>query len=125
MNTQLLPASLRARRLELGLSQAEVAKRAGIEQSQVSKLERGLDVRLSTLVRVLTALDLDMELAPRTRPGIVTGGDPNLPMLHVVTERTPSTTSTLLDRFGIPDDSDDDERAHLDRPGNEPPKRKR
>lgn len=41
--------SLRELRLRLGLSQQMVAKRLGISQSDVSKLERRADVRISTL----------------------------------------------------------------------------
>jgi len=46
-------AGLRARR---GLSQAAVAEALGISQSDVSKLERRSDLRLSTLRRYLAAL---------------------------------------------------------------------
>jgi transcriptional regulator with XRE-family HTH domain len=43
-----------------GISQRAAARDAGIHQSDWSRLERGrLDVRLSTLVRVQGALDVD------------------------------------------------------------------
>ena len=61
---------LRARRLALGLSQAELAKRARVEQRQVSRLETGGpggNVRLGTLARVLEALGLELDL--REAPG--------------------------------------------------------
>ena len=132
--------SIKARRKELGLPQGEVASRAGIEQSQVSKLERGLDVRLSTLMKVLTALDLEVSLVPRPRPGTITGG-PAMPTpferpsgssypIPGSTDRfTPKTESllerlgtsgdnrfiskagSLLERFGISDDDDDPARG--------------
>jgi DNA-binding XRE family transcriptional regulator len=45
----LLPAELSALRRRLGLTQAELAGRIGMSQSDLSKLERRKDVRLSTL----------------------------------------------------------------------------
>jgi transcriptional regulator with XRE-family HTH domain len=132
-----LPPSgyLKQRRLELGLTQAELASRAGIEQSQISKLERNLDVRLSTLMKVLTALDLDLELVPRARPGSNVGEMPaTLPVptidMHGTASQPPHfdvpfqrptgdsypipgtsqrfrpKIGTLLDRFAIPDDDE-------------------
>ena len=53
-----LAAELAARRLDLGLSQTEVAARMGTSQSAVARLESGdADVRLSTLERYAAALD--------------------------------------------------------------------
>ena len=54
-----------ARRIELGLSQTEVAARMGTSQSAVARLESGeVDVRLSTLERYAAALEsrLDVRL---------------------------------------------------------------
>jgi transcriptional regulator with XRE-family HTH domain len=127
---------LKQRRLDLGLTQADLAARAGIEQSQVSKIERSLDVRLSTFMRLLTALDLDLLLLPRTRPGAIVGtinatlpplkaemrgaiGQPphfDVPFQHPkghdypiagTSDRFRPKTGTLLERFAIPDDEDD------------------
>jgi len=53
------------RRLELGLSQTEVAARMGTSQSAVARLESGeADIRLSTLERYAAALGsvLDVRL---------------------------------------------------------------
>lgn len=69
-----LRRGVRRRRLELGISQAEVARRARLEQRQVSLLENGgpgADVRLTTLARILDALDLEFDL--RVRPRRATG----------------------------------------------------
>jgi transcriptional regulator with XRE-family HTH domain len=60
-----LADSLVARRVEIGLSQTEVAARMGTSQSAVARLESGdADVRLSTLERYVAALgeQLDWEL---------------------------------------------------------------
>jgi hypothetical protein len=50
------PATLARVRREHGRTQAEVARRMGITQSDYSKLERRADLRLSTLVAVARAL---------------------------------------------------------------------
>jgi len=64
-----LAAALSARRLELGLSQTEVAARMGTSQSAVARLESGeADLRLSTLERYAAALGqrLDWNLTLRS-----------------------------------------------------------
>jgi ribosome-binding protein aMBF1 (putative translation factor) len=59
--------AVRERRLELGLSQTEVAKRAGMTQSALSRLEAGGTVpTIPVLERIATALgsELIVTLAP-------------------------------------------------------------
>jgi len=52
-----LAGSLVARRVQMGLSQTEVAARMGTSQSAVARLESGdADIRLSTLDRYVAAL---------------------------------------------------------------------
>jgi transcriptional regulator with XRE-family HTH domain len=61
-----LAATLSAKRLELGLSQTEVAARMGTSQSAVARLESGeADLRLSTLERYAAAIGqrLDWKLS--------------------------------------------------------------
>jgi len=63
-----LVAELEARRLELGLTQTEVAARMGTSQSAVARLESGeADVRLSTLERYAAVLDTEIDW--QLRPG--------------------------------------------------------
>lgn len=65
-----LTEELVTRRLELGLSQTEVAARMGTSQSAVARLESGqADVRLSTLERYAAAVGhlLDWRLQDRGR----------------------------------------------------------
>lgn len=65
-----LAAQVQARRLELRLSQAELATLCGTTQSAIARLERGArPPRLDTLTRLADALDciLSVTLAPRTR----------------------------------------------------------
>ena len=66
-NPDQLSAVLRARRLELGLTQAALAKRSGLLQKTVSALENHPRSRsIATLYRMLDALDL--EIAVGTKP---------------------------------------------------------
>jgi predicted ATPase/DNA-binding XRE family transcriptional regulator len=75
--TSSLASRLRARRATLGLTQAELAERAGISERAVSDMERGLRraVYRGTAVRLMGALDLsgkeaaEFEAAARGRPG--------------------------------------------------------
>ena len=60
---QALADALVARRLELGLSQTEVAARMGTSQSAVARLEAGTaDTRLSTLERYAMTLEMRLDL---------------------------------------------------------------
>jgi HTH-type transcriptional regulator / antitoxin HipB len=59
-------AALRRRRKELGLSQAAAASSIARRQATLSDLENGGDVRLSTLLRLLATLDLELVVRPRT-----------------------------------------------------------
>jgi transcriptional regulator with XRE-family HTH domain len=48
---------LHAARILAGLEQQELAERAGINRATVSLIERGEDTRLSTLNRIVEALE--------------------------------------------------------------------
>ncbi|MGE0264987.1 MAG: helix-turn-helix domain-containing protein [Candidatus Obscuribacterales bacterium] len=53
------------RRKMLEMSQREVARRAGVSQSVVSRIEQGtLDCRLSTIERLCRVLEMDCRLLP-------------------------------------------------------------
>ena len=57
--------ALREARRSLGLSQEELARRAGLSRLTVQKLEAGaIDPRVSTLVVLLRALELELVLGP-------------------------------------------------------------
>ena len=51
--------ALRRWRIEVGLSQTEVAERAGLSRSAVQGLERGTGSRLASLLAVLRAIGRD------------------------------------------------------------------
>jgi transcriptional regulator with XRE-family HTH domain len=64
---------LRRQRLDLNISQAELAREAGVSAPTVQRLETGSSVQLRSLVRLLRALDLLDRLeallpAPGVRP---------------------------------------------------------
>ena len=53
-----LGARLEQRRIELSLTQAELADRAGIGKRTLERLEAGQSVQFTTLIRTLRELDL-------------------------------------------------------------------
>lgn len=96
---------IRARRLALGLSQIEAARRSGIQQRQVSTFERGGDVTLSTLLKLAQALDVEFIPVPREDTGKVEsllkakrGPAPSVSL--------PASLPSLLDRYQVKDDEE-------------------
>jgi len=55
---------LKSRRLELKLSQEELAKKVGKKRPYISRVENGEDVRISNFVQIAMALDLNFDLQP-------------------------------------------------------------
>jgi HTH-type transcriptional regulator / antitoxin HipB len=65
-----LAAALRRRRKQAGLTQDALGSRTRLRQATISKLEDGAPAtRLSTLMAVLAALDLELVLRDRTKSG--------------------------------------------------------
>jgi len=62
VETELLDMDLRALREAAGLTQEELAAKVDITQSQLSKLERREDHRISTLRRYVKALGGELEV---------------------------------------------------------------
>ncbi len=48
-------------RIERGLSQKELALRAGVPQPNLSKIEKGRDFKVSTLLHIAAALDVSID----------------------------------------------------------------
>ena len=93
--------TIRARRLALGLSQIEAARRSGIQQRQVSVFERGGDVTLSTLLKLAQALD--MELLPVAREDTAKVES----LLKAKRGPAPSASPpSLLERYQVKDDEE-------------------
>ena len=64
--TNHLIVALKAARERKAISQRELSARTGIPQANISRLEQGhVDIRLSSLVSLARALDLEVELIPR------------------------------------------------------------
>lgn len=62
---------LRRARREAGLGQRELARRAGLPQPTLSRIERDLaSPRFGTLDRLLLECGLELELAPRAGRGV-------------------------------------------------------
>mgnify|MGYP000244680133 CR=1 FL=1 len=52
-------------RKELGIEQKDMYMRIGMKQQQYQRIEAGSDVKLSTLLRVLEGLDLELSITPK------------------------------------------------------------
>lgn len=65
-STEQIAQALKAAREGKGLSQRALGRLAGVPQSHISKIESGgVDLRLSSLVEIARALDLEVTLVPR------------------------------------------------------------
>jgi predicted transcriptional regulator len=62
IESELLEMDLRALREAVGLTQGELAQRVDVTQSQLSKMERREDHRISTLRRYVEALGGNLEV---------------------------------------------------------------
>ncbi len=68
--TRAFGAAIRGARKDRGLSQAELASRAGVGRPWLSELETGKrTVELGRVLLVLAALDLAIDFVPAPRPG--------------------------------------------------------
>lgn len=62
--TYYLSEILKSRRLELNLSQQELADKVGKKRPYISRVENGEDLRLSNFVKIAEALSLNFDLQP-------------------------------------------------------------
>lgn len=87
--------ALRAARLNKGLSQRDLGQRVGLPQSHISKIEKGgSDLKLSSLIEIARALDLEIKLIPRAAvPAVESIAK------AVAAEAVPDATSRALDRI--------------------------
>lgn len=64
-------AAIRRQRKLLTLSQSQLGERCGLRQETISLVETGNPaIRLDTLLGVLSALDLELQIAPRSKRDI-------------------------------------------------------
>ena len=67
-NPQQIGNAIRRARKQLGLTQSALAQKAGSRQETISTIENGrLDTRIETLLAVLSALDLEFQITPRSK----------------------------------------------------------
>ncbi len=71
--TKELGARLKSYRIDYPISQQGLADKAGVSRRSITNIENGEDVQLSTLIKVLMALELDSNLDlivpnPKERP---------------------------------------------------------
>jgi len=56
------------RRIEKGLTQADLAKKANLTQTQISRIESAQLGNINTLTKILNALDLRLTVSEKERP---------------------------------------------------------
>ncbi len=66
-NIDEIAALLIEQRKKLGIEQKDMYMRIGMKQQQYQRIEAGSDVKLSTLLRVLEGLELELSIAPKGR----------------------------------------------------------
>lgn len=93
-NARELGVRLRDQRLELGLSQAALAKRIGVSRSWVVQAERGnAGAEIGLVLKALGALGLDLDIRTAAAPSVplVDGGEPWSPNLAEILDRARGT----------------------------------
>lgn len=66
-NIDEIAAQLTKQRKKLGIEQKDMYMRIGMKQQQYQRIEAGSDLKLSTLLRVLEGLDLELSIIPKGR----------------------------------------------------------
>ncbi|WGW01032.1 helix-turn-helix transcriptional regulator [Vibrio sp. YMD68] len=96
-NIDEIAALLIEQRKNQGIEQKDMYMRIGMKQQQYQRIEAGSDVKLSTLLRVLEGLDLELSIVPK--------GGKAAPSLG---ERISDSQSEFgKDKGDLEDDSDD------------------
>lgn len=63
VESALIGASIKAARKSMNLTQKELGERVGVQTAQISKIENGRNLTISTIVRVLNALGLSADFS--------------------------------------------------------------
>lgn len=94
-----IATDFRTRRRAKGLSQADVARRSGTQQRQVSLFERGGDITLCTLIKFAQALDIELIPVPREYAANIETLLTGKPEPEIS-----SKAASLLERYQVNDD---------------------
>lgn len=70
----LIGASIKEARKSMNLTQRELGEKVGVQTSQISKIESGRNLTISTIVRVLNALGLTANFSIHGLSPIILGG---------------------------------------------------
>ena len=90
------PREIREQRVKLGLRQTEVAKKAGLSQSMIARIESGsVDPRVSTLSKIIAVLQEAEETVMRAKDIMHT------PVISVTPSDTISHTVAIMEKYGI------------------------
>lgn len=96
-NIDEIAALLIEQRKKMGIEQKDMYMRIGMKQQQYQRIEAGNDVKLSTLLRVLEGLDLELSILPKGRKTASSSA-----------ETVPDSHNSLgRDKNELADDSDD------------------
>ena len=67
-NPKQIGNAIRRARKQLGFNQSQLGDKAGLRQETISLIETGNPAtRIDTLLGILTALDLEFQIAPRSK----------------------------------------------------------
>lgn len=65
MTIEQISKLLSSRRKQLQMEQKDMYMRIGMKQQQYQRIEAGSDMKLSTLLRVLDGLNMELTIAPK------------------------------------------------------------
>ncbi|NLO77313.1 MAG: helix-turn-helix domain-containing protein, partial [Methanomicrobiales archaeon] len=87
---------IRGKRIKAGLTQSDVAERAGFSQSMIARIEAGtVDPRASTLRRIIAILN-ESETSQTTAGDIMT-----MPVISISPEESIEHTVDVMEQYGI------------------------
>jgi predicted transcriptional regulator len=90
------PEGIKKRRIKLGLTQSELAKRAHVSQPLIARIESGdVDPRLSTVRSIITALD-EMERSKIVARDLMTS-----PVVSLSPEETVEQAVRIMEMYGF------------------------
>lgn len=87
---------IREKRIELGLTQSQVAEKTGLSQSMIARIESGtVDPRVSTYKKIVDVLN-------REEISVITAGDMmHSPVISVQVNETLARTVSIMENYGI------------------------